>query len=87
MLGQDVVARLRAADQDVSVSTQADLDITDAAACTSAVEGFDVVVNCAAWTAVDDAETGFVLTAREVGHQFGRMGNTAQVATGSCVNS
>ena len=33
MLGQDVVARLRAADQDVSVSTQADLDITDAAAC------------------------------------------------------
>ena len=27
--------------------------------------------------AVDDAETGFVLTAREVGHQLGRIGNTA----------
>jgi S1-C subfamily serine protease len=37
--------------------------------------------------AVDDAETGFVLTTREVGHQLGRIGNTAQVATGVCVNS
>ena len=37
--------------------------------------------------AVDDAETGFVLTTREVGHQLGRIGNTAQVATGACVNA
>ena len=78
MLGQDVVARLRAAEQDVSVSTQADLDITDAAACTSAVEGFDVVVNCAAWTAVDDAETqeGAAFGANAVG-----PANLARAAT------
>jgi S1-C subfamily serine protease len=37
--------------------------------------------------AVDDAETGFVLTAREVGHQLGRIGNTTPVATGACVNA
>jgi S1-C subfamily serine protease len=35
--------------------------------------------------AVDDAETGFVLTTREVGHQLGRLGNTQPVATGTCV--
>jgi dTDP-4-dehydrorhamnose reductase len=32
------------------------LDITDAAAVRRAVAGHDVVVNCAGWTAVDDAE-------------------------------
>lgn len=56
MLGQDVVALLREQGQDVEVSTRRDLDVTDAAACMTAVAGFDVVVNCAAWTAVDDAE-------------------------------
>jgi S1-C subfamily serine protease len=36
--------------------------------------------------AVDDAETGFVLTTKEVGHQLGRLGNTQPVATGTCVS-
>jgi S1-C subfamily serine protease len=36
--------------------------------------------------AVDDAETGFVLTTEEVGHQLGRLGNTQPVATGTCVS-
>jgi S1-C subfamily serine protease len=36
--------------------------------------------------AVDDAETGFVLTTREVGNQLGRLGNTQPVATGTCVS-
>ncbi len=35
--------------------------------------------------AVDDAETGFVLTTREVGHQLGKLGNTQPVVTGLCV--
>jgi S1-C subfamily serine protease len=37
--------------------------------------------------AVDDAETGFVLTTGEVGHQLGRIGGTTPVATGPCVNA
>ena len=39
--------------------TREDLDITSATAVSSAVERLkpDLVVNCAAWTAVDDAET------------------------------
>jgi S1-C subfamily serine protease len=36
--------------------------------------------------AVDDADTGFVLTANEVGQQLARIGNTQAVATGACVS-
>lgn len=57
MLGQDVMARLVADGRDASGVTRAGLDVTDAQACLAALAGFDVVVNCAAWTAVDDAET------------------------------
>ena len=53
MLGQDVV---RAAGHDAVGLTRAELDVTDAAAVREAVQGFDLVVNCAAWTAVDGAE-------------------------------
>lgn len=55
MLGRDLVTAL--AGRKVTALTRADLDITDAAAVRDAVVGHDVVVNCAAWTAVDDAET------------------------------
>ena len=37
--------------------------------------------------AVDDAETGFVLTAKEVRRQLDRLGSTTPVATGACVNA
>jgi len=66
MLGTDLLARLRTpadtsvdeagARADVVGVGRADLDVTDADAVLAAVRGFDVVVNCAAWTAVDDAE-------------------------------
>ena len=35
--------------------------------------------------AVDDADTGFVLTAKEVSRQMAKVGNTERVATGACV--
>lgn len=57
MLGQDVVQRLRTAGHDVTAADRSALDVTAAAAVDQAVAGHDVVVNCAAWTAVDDAET------------------------------
>jgi dTDP-4-dehydrorhamnose reductase len=59
MLGQDLVAALEGAGQDVTGLARAELDITDEAAVRAAVgrPGADVVVNCAAWTAVDDAES------------------------------
>src|SRR3954451_5289879 len=56
MLGTDLVELLRAAGEDVTAATRASLDVTDADAVTAAVQGHEVVVNAAAWTAVDDAE-------------------------------
>jgi dTDP-4-dehydrorhamnose reductase len=60
MLGLDLQVTLALAgvpDDDVTALTRTDLDITDADAVRDAVRGHDVVVNCAAYTAVDDAES------------------------------
>jgi len=55
MLGRDLQAAL--AGREVTALGRADLDVTDAAAVAAAVRGHDVVLNCAAYTKVDDAET------------------------------
>jgi dTDP-4-dehydrorhamnose reductase len=59
MLGTDLVAALAARAEPVTALDRAALDLTDATATADAVAAAraDVVVNCAAWTAVDDAET------------------------------
>ncbi|WFE38723.1 dTDP-4-dehydrorhamnose reductase [Micromonospora sp. WMMD998] len=58
MLGRDLVTVLRARpDRSVTAAARADLDVTDAEAVRDAVAGHDVVVNAAAWTDVDGAET------------------------------
>ncbi|MFF2621530.1 dTDP-4-dehydrorhamnose reductase [Oerskovia jenensis] len=56
MLGQDLVSRLAEEGVDAAAADRSEIDITDLGSVSSGVEGFDVVVNCAAWTAVDDAE-------------------------------
>ena len=58
MLGTDLVAALTSLGEPVTGMDRAGLDVTDAAAVTDAIVRCepDVVVNCAAWTAVDDAE-------------------------------
>ncbi len=58
MLGQDVVTCLERDGETALALTRADLDITDRAAVAAAVVNCrpDTVVNCAAWTAVDEAE-------------------------------
>ena len=59
MLGTDVVAAADAAGHDVVALPRAELDLIDATAVRAALAGArpDAVVNCAAWTAVDAAET------------------------------
>jgi len=57
MLGQDVVALLRERGHEVTAAGRTDVDVTDAASLAAAVPGHDAVVNCAAHTAVDAAET------------------------------
>jgi dTDP-4-dehydrorhamnose reductase len=58
MLGTDLVAALTSCGQPVTGIDRAALDVTDAAAVNDAIKGAqpDVIVNCAAWTAVDNAE-------------------------------
>ncbi len=56
MLGTDLVALLRDRGAHVTALGRQDLDVTDPAQVAERVRDVDVVVNCAAWTAVDDAE-------------------------------
>ena len=59
MLGSDLVFLLTAAGYDVLARPRADLDITDSGAVARALRELrpDVLVNCAAFTKVDDCET------------------------------
>ncbi|HET8988779.1 MAG TPA: dTDP-4-dehydrorhamnose reductase [Humibacillus sp.] len=57
MLAHDLVPRLRAAGHQVTALGRADLDVTDPAECIAGVAGHDLVINTAAHTAVDAAET------------------------------
>ncbi|WAC65266.1 dTDP-4-dehydrorhamnose reductase [Agrococcus sp. SL85] len=54
MLGIDLVEAL--SHHDVVSTGSAQLDIRDPEACRDAVRGIDAIVNCAAYTRVDDAE-------------------------------
>ena len=58
MLGRDLTALLTERGEVFTALTRTDLDLTDADATAAAVSSVkpDVVVNCAAWTAVDAAE-------------------------------
>lgn len=55
MLGADLLRTLQG--REVTALTRAQLDVTDRAAVREAVRGHDVVINAAAYTKVDDAET------------------------------
>ena len=58
MLGQAVVAAAEKSSDQTLALGRSELDITDAAAVSEAIEQFepDAVINCAAWTDVDGAE-------------------------------
>lgn len=59
MLGRDLQVAITDAPgtRQISALGRGELDITDPAACDDAVAGHDVVINAAAYTAVDAAET------------------------------
>ncbi|HEY0119818.1 MAG TPA: dTDP-4-dehydrorhamnose reductase [Cellulomonas sp.] len=56
MLGQDLVALLGDRGHDVVGIDREEADITDPSSVAGLVDGFDLVANCAAYTAVDAAE-------------------------------
>lgn len=55
MLGQELGRLLQ--DTDCKLLNREDCDVTNSSQIQKALYGIDVVVNCAAWTAVDDAES------------------------------
>ena len=55
MLGTDLLSAL--GERDVVGLSRADLDVTDQSAVRDAVAGFDVVINAAGYTKVDEAES------------------------------
>ncbi|MCM3661095.1 dTDP-4-dehydrorhamnose reductase [Georgenia satyanarayanai] len=57
MLGSDLCEQLRRRGADLRSYDRSTLDVTDPSHVAQLVRDVDVVVNCAAWTAVDDAET------------------------------
>jgi dTDP-4-dehydrorhamnose reductase len=59
MLGHDLVTALKQVGHNTAELTHRDLDITDETAVRAALQEHQpkIVVNCAAWTRVDDAET------------------------------
>jgi dTDP-4-dehydrorhamnose reductase len=59
MLGTDLVDVLAARGVTTTAAARADLDVCDPDAVRDAVAGHDVVVNAAAWTDVDGAETAY----------------------------
>jgi dTDP-4-dehydrorhamnose reductase len=78
MLGRDLCAVLaEAGEPDVVAATRAELDVTDPAAVRSAVGGTDVVLNAAAWTDVDGAETAEEAATAVNGHAVRMLAEVA----------
>jgi dTDP-4-dehydrorhamnose reductase len=61
LLGQDVLAAARSAGHDAIPLSRSELDVTDAEAVAAATARArpEAVINCAAWTDVDGAESSF----------------------------
>jgi dTDP-4-dehydrorhamnose reductase len=82
MLGHDVCEIAGAAGHELSAFPRAQLDVTDATAVDDAVAGArpDAVINCAAYTNVDGAETDSALAEAVNGRGAGNVARAAAAA-------
>lgn len=82
MLGQDIAAAARATGHAVMAPASAELDVTDQAAVEAAVAESrpDALINCAAWTDVDGAESDEAAATAVNGTGAGYMATAAATA-------
>ena len=82
MLANDLLRRLTSDGEDVLTLSRADLDIRNGDAVAASVREFrpDVIVNCAAFTKVDDCETEEELATAINGHSVGHLAAAANDA-------
>jgi len=80
MLGTDLVATASHRDFDVCVYDLPQFDITDARQVETVVSGSKVIVNCAAYTNVEKAESQTELANQVNGDAVGRLGQVAKDA-------
>ncbi|HWF72716.1 MAG TPA: dTDP-4-dehydrorhamnose reductase [Solirubrobacteraceae bacterium] len=82
MLGRDVVSAAAAAGHELTSFGRGELDVTDAAGVETAVGAArpDAVVNCAAWTDVDGAETEIEAALAVNGSGAGNVARAAAAA-------
>ena len=75
MLGRELTALLTVRDEEFAALARADLDLTNTDAVMAAVSSVkpDVIVNCAAWTAVDAAEEHEAEALAVNGHGAGNL--------------
>ena len=82
MLGHDVRAAAQPAGHELVALTRAELDVRDETAVTAAVRDAapDLIINCAAWTDVDGAETDYDSALAVNGAGPGNIGRAAAAA-------
>jgi len=78
MLGADVATACAAAGYVVQAYDLPEFDITDPDQVREAVDACDVIVNCAAYTDVDGAESNAALAQKVNGEAVGRLGQLAR---------
>lgn len=80
MLGTDLSAALRGRDADVKVLDLPEFDITDEKHLAEAVDDAEIIVNCAAYTNVEKAESEVELAQKVNGEAVGTLGCIAREA-------
>ncbi len=80
MLGTDLAIAASQRGLDARVYDLPEFDMTDAQQLEAAVSGSEVIINCAAYTNVEQAEAQAELANRVNGHAVGRLGQIAKDA-------
>lgn len=80
MLGTDIVNLCQKKDIEVLGLDLPEFDITDSAQVTEAVKGSEIVINCAAYTNVEKAESEPEIAYKVNAEAVGRLGQIAKVA-------